>query len=143
MTWVVRRSGSNFLSAGGDEQSLLAARGRRRTRFGCHRRRYSPGEDLLRHEKKSFLYWWDVWDERKKAIAEAGKLILVQKDTRLRTSVAAAELLPLLTERRRTSRGQCRGGKGNWGLYVHRGRTDEIEIEAGRATPVRLSVQWT
>ena len=95
-----------------------------------------------RYDNKPFLYWWDVWDGRKEAIADAGKLILVQGDTALKATVAAAQLLPLLTEGRRTSRGCNKGGRGNWGVYVRRGSPGEVEVAGSHGTSARLKVRW-
>jgi len=94
-----------------------------------------------RYSGKQYLYWWDVWDQRKEAIAEAGELVLVQRDTRRKARIPAVDLLRHLTESRRTTRGQCRGSRGNWGLYVRPGRPDEIEIEGGRS-PAVVPVRW-
>jgi len=57
----------------------------------------------------------------------------------------AADLLPLLTEARRTSRSrrQSKTGKGNWGLKVRRGRPNEIEVEGGeKGKPAFIRVKW-
>ena len=97
------------------------------------------------YSKKPYWYWWDVWDERKDAVAETGQLVLVQKDTGRRTVLKADELLPLLTEDRRTSRCQRRSksGKGNWGLLVRPHRPGEVEVEAGRqGISAILRVHW-
>jgi hypothetical protein len=97
------------------------------------------------YSDKPFRYWWDVWDERKEAVAGAGQLTLVQKDTRRKATLQAAVLLPLLTEDRRTSRSQQRRSseKGNWGLYVRPNRPDEIEVEGGkRGNPALVRVHW-
>ena len=94
---------------------------------------------------KPYWYWWDVWDERKQAVAQAGALTLVQKDTGRKATVRAQDLLLLLTDQRRTSRCQKlrKSGKGNWGLYVRPNRPDEIEIEAGQhGTRAVIRVQW-
>lgn len=96
-----------------------------------------------RYAGMPFLYWWDVWDERKQAIRQEGELVLVQRDTGRKARVKAESLLPLLTERRRTSRGRCRGGRGNWGLYVRSAVKDEIEIAGGHEVPARLAVVWS
>ena len=98
-----------------------------------------------RYDDMPFLYWWDVWDERKQAIQDSGFLMLIQRDTRLKATVPAKKLLPALTEARRTSRGQNKGGKGNWGLYVRPHRMNEIEVAGGRGrrdTPVVIPVVW-
>jgi len=94
---------------------------------------------------KPYWYWWDVWDERKQAVAQAGALTLVQKDTGRKATVRAQDLLLLLTDDRRTSRCQNlrKSGKGNWGLYVRPNRPDEIEIEAGQhGTRAVIRVRW-
>ena len=94
---------------------------------------------------KPYWYWWDVWDERKQAVAQAGALTLVQKDTGRKATVRAQDLLLLLTDERRTSRCQKlrKSGKGNWGLYVRPNRPDEIEIEAGQhGTRAVIRVRW-
>ena len=94
------------------------------------------------YNMKPYWYWWDVWDERKDAVVETGELVLVQKDTGRSAVLKADELLPLLTEERRTSRCQQRS-KGNWGLYVRPHRPDEVEVEAGRqGIAAVLRVQW-
>ena len=95
-----------------------------------------------RYHGRPFLYWWDVWDGRKTAVAEAGELILVQKDTRRRARIPADVLLKHLTEQRRTSRGRNKGGKGNWGLYVRPGRPTHIELSGGSAKPAMIEVVW-
>ena len=97
------------------------------------------------YSRKSYWYWWDVWDERKEAVAETGELVLVQKDTGRNAALKADELLPLLTEERRTSRFQRRSksGKGNWGLYVRPHRPDEVEVEAGcKGIAAVVRVRW-
>ncbi len=96
-----------------------------------------------RYTRMSFLYWWDVWDGRKEAIRRQGELVLVQRDTGKKARIKAEALLPLLTERRRTSRGRRRGNQGNWGLYIRPGRIDQIEIAGGQETPARLTIEWT
>ena len=96
-----------------------------------------------RYIGKPFLYWWDVWDGRKQAIREEGELVLVQRDTGKKARIKAESLVPLLTERRRTSRGRSRGGRGNWGLYVRSAVMDEIEIAGGHEAPARLAVVWS
>ncbi len=96
-----------------------------------------------RYTGKPFLYWWDIWDERKYAIRQAGELVLVQRDTHKKAKIKAEALLPLLTERRRTSRGRNHGGRGNWGLYVRSAVKDEIEIAGGPEDPARLDVVWS
>lgn len=93
-----------------------------------------------RYSRKPFLYWWDVWDGRKVAILRDGQLVLEQRDTRLKARIAAADLLPHLTEDRRTSRGVCIGGKGNWGLYVRPDRPSSIEVVG--QPPVFIKVDW-
>lgn len=96
-----------------------------------------------RYEKKPYLYWWDVWDGRKKAISEKGELVLIQRDTNKQTRISAESLLPLLTEGRRTSRGRYRGERGNWGLYVRPGRIGHIEVEGGRKDDAAtIAVKW-
>ena len=95
-----------------------------------------------RYEKETFLYWWDVWDTRKEAIRRSGQLVLVQRDTGLRAKIPAAELLPLLTEGRRTSRGRNMGGRGNWGLYLRQRHPNQIEIPGGRKAPATIVVVW-
>ena len=95
-----------------------------------------------RYEKMSFLYWWDVWDGRKEAIRRCGHLLLIQRDTGRKAKLRAADLLPLLTEARRTSRGKNKGGRGNWGLYVRPRKTGHVEIAGGRKGPVYLKVKW-
>ena len=94
------------------------------------------------YDNKPYLYWWDVWDGRKEAIKRSGVLTLVQKDTKLKASISANELLPLLTEQRRTTRGRSMGGKGHWGLYVRPHRPWEIEIEAGKGSLATVVVEW-
>ena len=97
-------------------------------------RRYEP-----------FVYWWDVSDTSKEKIKKDGTLLLVQKDTLLRATIKAADLLPLLTEARRTSRSQrqSKTGKGNWGLKVRRARPNEIEVESGeKDKPAFIRVKW-
>lgn len=89
-----------------------------------------------------FVYWWDVWDGRVEAIRASGDLVLVQKDTGLEASIPAADLLPLLTEDRRTTRGQNKGGRGNWGLYVRPHRPDRIEIGDSQESRAYLNVEW-
>ena len=96
-----------------------------------------------RYTDKPFLYWWDIWDGRKDAIRQAGELVLVQRDTDKKARISAETILPLLTERRRTSRGRSRGGRGNWGLYVLSPVKDEIEIHGGREDPAILEVAWS
>lgn len=93
-----------------------------------------------RYDQRSFVYWWDVWDERRGAVAEAGELVLAQRDTKLVAHVPAADLLPLLIEERRTSRGRNKGGKGNWAIYVRPHRMDEVEVAGPR--PATLAVTW-
>jgi len=95
-----------------------------------------------RYSRKPFVYWWDVWDERKEAIAECGCLVLMRRDTRLKATVPAEKIVPALTEARRTSRGRHKGGRGNWGLYVRPHRMNEIEIGGGGSTPVVIPVVW-
>ena len=95
-----------------------------------------------RYEGVSFLYWWDVWDGRREAIRRSGLLVLVQRDTGLEARIPAADLLPLLTERRRTRRGQNKGGRGNWSLYVRPGRIGQIEVAGGRQAPAYIKVEW-
>ncbi len=96
-----------------------------------------------RYIGKPFLYWWDVWDGRKQAIRQEGELVLIQRDTGRRARVKAESLLPLLSERRRTSRGRSQGRRGNWGLYVRSDVIDEIEIAGGQDAPSRLAVVWS
>jgi len=96
-----------------------------------------------RYTRTSFLYWWDVWDGRKEAIRRQGELVLVQRDTGKMARIKAQSLLPLLTERRRTSRGRSSGGKGNWGLYIRPGRIDQIEVAGGQEAPAYLPIEWT
>ena len=93
-----------------------------------------------RYVRMPFLYWWDVGESRKTAIRRDGQLVLVQRDTRLKARIAAADLLPHLTEDRRSSRGVCIGGKGNWGLYVRPDRPSSIEV-VGKP-PVFIKVDW-
>ena len=96
-----------------------------------------------RHERKSFSYWWDVWDDRKRKIAQAGELTLQQRDTGYEAVIRAQDLLPLLTEERRTTRGLHQGRKGHWGLYVLPERPDHIYIEPGiDGTPAHIKVMW-
>ena len=60
----------------------------------------------------------------------------------IEAKIPAAGLLPLLTERRRTSRGRNKGGRGNWGLYVRPGRIGQIEVAGGRQAPAHIKVEW-
>lgn len=96
-----------------------------------------------RYRGRPFLYWWDVRDKRKEAIKESGGLVLEQEDTKRTTFIKAADLLPLLTEARRTSRSRRWDNKGNWGLRVRAGRPGEIEVEGAHGSkPAFIQVRW-
>ena len=95
-----------------------------------------------RYDDKSYRYWWDICDSRKKAIAENEELILVQKDSGQRARIKASQILPLLTEKRRTSRCRSAGRKGNWGLYVRCKKPNQVEVEGGKDEAAQLPVKW-
>jgi len=48
-----------------------------------------------RHTGKAFLYWWDVWDDRKRKIKETGGLILCQQDTLHQAVITPKDCYPL------------------------------------------------
>lgn len=79
-----------------------------------------------RYEGKHYLYWWDIGDSRKDKLARDGEIHFVKKDTGERAIVSSDDLLPLLTENRRTSR-----KKHPWGIRVSADRPDELAIEPG------------
>ena len=83
-----------------------------------------------RHEGKRYLYWWDIWDSRKNDLSRAGQIHFVKRDTGERSLVTSKDLLPLLTETRRTSRMRKTTG-GNWGIKVLANHPDELAIEPG------------
>jgi len=92
-----------------------------------------------------FIYWWDVSDTSKEKIKKDGTLLLVQKDSLLKATIKAADLLPLLTQARRTSRSrrQSKTGKGNWGLKVLQCCPNEIAVEGGgKGKPTFIRVKW-
>jgi len=97
-----------------------------------------------RYEGKNFLYWWDLWDTRRNELAQVGKIHFIKKDTGERAIVTSRELLPLLTEARRTSRMRGTTG-GNWGIKVLPGYPDKIAIEEPGVIPnhwAKIPVKW-
>jgi len=81
-----------------------------------------------RHQGQYYLYWWDIWPSRKEALETAKEIHFIESDTGKGFAVKAEDLLPLLTEERRTSRMRTRAG-GNWGIKVLAAKPNNLAIE--------------
>lgn len=71
-----------------------------------------------------FSYWWDITPKTIKSISEEAVFEFIKKDTKEYCQIPFARLRKLLTESRRTSR-----GNGNWGIRVLPSKQNEIVIE--------------
>jgi hypothetical protein len=80
-----------------------------------------------RHEGKYYVYWWDIWQKRKETLETAGEIHFLERDSGEGFAVKAEDLLPLLTEKRRTSR-----MRGNWGIRVLAVKPNNLVIEEPR-----------
>ncbi|NVM22817.1 MAG: hypothetical protein HWN68_13680 [Desulfobacterales bacterium] len=93
---------------------------------------YPPVDSIVsvskRYHGQYYLYWWDIWPSRKEALAMIGQIRFIKNDTGKGFAVKADDLLPLLTEERRTSRTRDRTG-GNWGIRVLAVRPHSLVIE--------------
>lgn len=105
---------------------------------------YSIVCESKHYEGNPYLYWWDIWDSRKSSLIRVGEIHFVKKDTGERAIVSAGDLIPLLTERRRTSRmGRTTGG--NWGIKVLPDHPDKLAIEEPGVAPgnwAKIRVRW-
>ena len=102
----------------------------------------APTSFSQRYDDQWYIYWWDITDFRRRAIVATGQLILVQKVSQKAARIKASEILPLLTERRRTSRCSSAGRKGNWGLRVRPEAPNHVEVEGRKGDCPRIRVQW-
>jgi len=103
-----------------------------------------PSTSSKLYSGRFYTYWWDIWSSRKDALAEAGEIQLVKKDTDERALVKSEELLPLLTEARRTSRMVKRTG-GNWGIRVLADDPATVAVEEPGVEPrfwPKIRVTW-
>ena len=87
----------------------------------------------------SFLYWWDIPPALAAQLDRFESVEFACKDSGLLCSVAVQDLSPLLTEARRTSR-----GNGNWGIKVLKDHEDELAVEPGTGSTdwAYLPVIW-
>ena len=93
-----------------------------------------------RHDKKSFLYWWDIPPKlAEKLGAQYEEVEFECRDTHERCIVSIKELLPFLTPDRQTSRGD-----GNWGVKVLKDRPGELAFEprTGSDDWLYMPVTW-
>lgn len=106
--------------------TLPSAQGPIRSRgANMHHLNFYPLESM-RHVGQAYDYWWDITQRKRLKIVEGGGVSFRKKDTRERSEVEVGQLLPLLTEERRTSR---RGHP--WGVKALPGRPNELAIEPG------------
>jgi glutamate-5-semialdehyde dehydrogenase len=99
-----------------------------------------------RHSGQPYLYWWDIWPERRDQIARARRFTFRKGDSEGHPTeeycvVRAEDLLPLMTQKQLTTRLPKYGGC--WGIKVFPDAPDHIAVEETSSAPrAYLRVTW-